>query len=128
MLKQIKFWASRLKEQARILQIVYQDKRTTFKVKLLIWMTLGYLFSPIDLIPDFIPVLGLIDDIIIVPMLIAFAIKLIPKEVWSDAVEKAKDQKQGKWKLNWIVVIFICLAWICCAYLIFNLVKNRYYK
>ncbi len=65
MLNKIKSWASKLKQQARVLQIVYKDQRTPMKAKLLIWLTLGYLFSPIDLIPDFIPVLGLIDDIIL---------------------------------------------------------------
>lgn len=62
------------------MQIVYEDKRTPLKARLLIWLTLGYLFSAIDLIPDFIPVLGLLDDIVIVPLLITLVIKLIPKE------------------------------------------------
>lgn len=128
MLNKIKLWASKLKQQARILQTVYQDERTPFKAKLVIWITLGYLFSPIDLIPDFIPVLGLVDDIIIVPILIGFAIKLVPKDVWSDAVEKVKNQQLGKWKLNWMILLLICLAWLICAYLIFNFLKNRYYK
>ncbi len=128
MLNKIKAWASKLKQQARVLQTAYQDKRTPFKAKLLIWITLGYLFSPIDLIPDFIPVLGLIDDIIIVPMLIAFAIKLIPKAVWADAVEKVKNQLPEKWKLNWMIIVFICFAWLGCAYLVFIFVKIYYYK
>ncbi|MBG6112113.1 uncharacterized membrane protein YkvA (DUF1232 family) [Flavobacterium sp. CG_9.10] len=128
MLKKIKVWASKLKQQARILQIVYQDQRTPIKAKILIWITLGYLFSPIDLIPDFIPVLGLVDDIIIVPILIAFAIKLVPKAVWADAEDKVQNQPQEKWKLNWMVLLFICCAWLTCAYFIYNFVKIHYYK
>ena len=128
MLNKIKTWASKLKQQAQLLQIVYQDKRTPLKAKVLIWITLGYLFSPIDLIPDFIPVLGLLDDIIIVPILIAITLKLIPKTIWSDAKEKLKNQPLEKWKLNWIIILFICLAWIVSAYLVYNFVKMHYYK
>ena len=128
MLNKIKAWASKLKQQARVLQVVYQDQRTPIKAKVLIWITLGYLFSPIDLIPDFIPVLGLVDDIIIVPILIAFAIKLVPKEVWADAEKKVKNQAQEKWKLNWMVILFICLVWLTCAYFIYDFVQIHYYK
>jgi uncharacterized membrane protein YkvA (DUF1232 family) len=128
MFNKIKTWASKLKQEGRVLQVVYQDQRTPIKAKVLIWITLGYLFSPIDLIPDFIPVLGLVDDIIIVPLLIAFAIKLVPKGVWADAEEKVKNQPQEKWKLNWMVLLFIGLAWLTCAYFIYNFVKIHYYK
>lgn len=95
MIKKLKSWAAKLKRQAQILQVVYKDDRTPLH-KVLIWLTLGYLFSPIDLIPDFILVLGLLDDIIIGPLMIALVIKLIPKEVMVDAVESLKGQLSGK--------------------------------
>lgn len=128
MLSNIRSWTSKLKQQARILQVVYKDQRTPFRAKLLIWVTLGYLFSPIDLIPDFIPVLGFLDDIIIVPILIALAIKLIPKLIWDDAVENVKNQPPEKWKLNWIIILFICLAWLACFYFLYKYIYVHYFK
>lgn len=95
-IKKLKSWAAKLKQQAQILQLVYKDERTPLAAKVLIWLTLGYLFSPIDLIPDFIPVLGLLDDIIIAPLMVALVIKLIPKEVMVDAVQKSKDLAPGQ--------------------------------
>jgi len=68
--------------------IAYKDKRTPAFAKVLIAITVGYLSSPIDLITDFIPVLSLLDDLIIVPALIALSIKLIPETVLNDAREK----------------------------------------
>jgi uncharacterized membrane protein YkvA (DUF1232 family) len=126
-IQKLKSWARELKQQAKILQVGYVDHRTPTKAKILIWITLGYLFSPIDLIPDFIPILGLLDDIIIVPLLIAVVIKLIPKEVWTDATELVKNQQQAKWGLNWPVIIFICVAWLLSLYLIFKLMMRVFF-
>lgn len=120
MIKKLKEWAAKLKQQARILQLVYRDERTPVGAKILIWLTLGYLFSPIDLIPDFIPVLGLLDDIIIVPLMIAMVIKLIPKGVMLDAVQKSKDQNPEKWKPNLLIILLICLAWAISSYFIYR--------
>lgn len=126
-LEKIRNWAKYLKQQAQILQVVYADKRTPNIAKILIWITLGYLFSPIDLIPDFIPVLGLIDDILIVPLLISLTVKVIPKQVWTEASEFVKTQPQEKWKTNWLVLFFIGLIWL---FFIWTIVKfgERYYK
>lgn len=127
-IKKLKSWAAKLKRQAQILQVVYKDDRTPLEVKVLIWLTLGYLFSPIDLIPDFIPILGLLDDIIIVPLMIALVIKLIPKEVMVDAVDSLKDQPSAKWRLNKFIIVLICLVWAFCAYLIFRWGSNYFYN
>lgn len=115
-IEKLKNWARKLKRQAQILQVVYEDSRTPRKAKILIWITLGYLFSPIDLIPDFIPVLGLLDDLIIVPLLIALVIKLIPTAVFNDAIITIENNPAKKWERNWIVILLICLAWLICIY------------
>lgn len=120
-LENVKSWAKYLKQQAQILQVVYTDEKTPIKAKILIWITLGYLFSPIDLIPDFIPVFGLLDDIIIVPLLISLTIKIIPKQVWAEASEFVKNQPQEKWKTNWYILLFIVLAWLFCIWAIIKL-------
>ncbi len=128
MIKKLKFWAAKLKQQAQILQLVYKDERTPLGAKVLIWLTLGYLFSPIDLIPDFIPLLGLLDDIIIVPLMVTLVIKLIPKEVMVDAVQKSKDLAPDKWKANLFIIILICLVWVTSIYLIFRWGSNYFYN
>lgn len=77
--------------------IAYKDKRTPIAAKMLIGITIGYLLSPIDLIPDFIPVIGLLDDLIIVPALIALSNKLIPEVVLKVARE---NHFNHLWKLK----------------------------
>lgn len=110
----VKEWAKELKLQSRILQVVYKDERTPLKAKILIWITLGYLFSPIDFIPDFIPVIGYLDDLIIVPLLIVLTIKLIPKIVWDDASRRVNTEPEIKWKKNWLIITGITLVWLLC--------------
>jgi len=127
-LEKVKSWARYLKQQAQILQVVYSDERTPTKAKILIWITLGYLFSPIDLIPDFIPILGLLDDIIIVPLLISLTIKVIPKQVWAEASEFIKTQPQEKWKRNMYILIFIGLIWLFCIWTIIKFGMTYYKK
>lgn len=65
----------KLKAEIQVLIFAYSDRRTPFIAKLVIGLTVGYLLSPIDLVPDFIPVLGLLDDLIIVPLLITLSIR-----------------------------------------------------
>lgn len=108
-----------LKTEIQVLTIAYSDKRTPFLAKLVIGLTVGYLLSPIDLIPDFIPILGLLDDLIIVPLLILLSIRLIPTIVLHDArkraVENSKNHKSPNWRAA-IIIIIIWLAIIYCLY------------
>ena len=83
----------RLRQKARLLKtdilalwFAYRDSRTPWYAKLWAAMVVGYAFSPIDLIPDFIPVLGYLDDVILLPLGIMFAIRLIPEEVLADSI------------------------------------------
>ena len=80
--------AARLKEVARefkrevaVYRLVLADSRTPFAAKIFLGMALGYLLMPFDLIPDFIPVIGQLDDVLIVPGLVLLALRMIPKEV-----------------------------------------------
>ncbi len=77
-----------LKKQVHVLYIASRDRRTPWYAKAVAGLVVAYALSPIDLIPDFIPVLGYLDDLLIVPAGIALAIKLIPKEVLAEAREK----------------------------------------
>lgn len=126
-LDKLKQRARQLKSEAQVLMIAYKDKRTPASAKILIGITVGYLLSPIDLIPDFIPVLGILDDLIIVPALIALSIKLIPEIVLNNAREQLKNNPQQYKKNNWVFAIVIILIWLSVLYFVFVQVR-RFYK
>src|SRR3954469_24441117 len=110
-MKKIKAWAKNVKRQIFILYLAYKDPRVSWYAKLFAAGVVAYAFSPIDLIPDFIPILGYLDDVIIIPLGIMFALKMIPKSVISDCEVKAEVMmKNGKPK-NWIVGSLIVLIW-----------------
>lgn len=125
LLKKLKQRARQLTSEPQVLMVAYKDKRTPSSAKILIGITVGYLMCPIDLIPDFIPVLGLLDDLIIVPALIALSIKLIPPIVWNEAREKLKASPQRYKKDNWLIAIIIIIIWASVLYLVFIQVKHR---
>lgn len=113
-----------LKSEVQILMIAYKDKRTPLTAKILIGITAGYLLSPIDLIPDFIPVLGLLDDLIIVPFLIRLSIKLIPQSVLNEAREKVTNNSQQYKKNNWLFAIIIVSIWLALIYIMYKQLKH----
>jgi uncharacterized membrane protein YkvA (DUF1232 family) len=80
-----------LKIELLAVWFAYRDPRTPWYAKIWAALVAGYAFSPIDLIPDFIPIIGYLDDAIIVPLGLIIAIKLIPKDVMADTRIKAKD-------------------------------------
>ncbi|WP_338449656.1 YkvA family protein [Niallia oryzisoli] len=110
-MEKLKVWARNLKRQIFILYFAYKDKRVPWFVKLFTACVVAYAFSPIDLIPDFIPILGFLDDVIILPIGIMLALKMIPKDVLSDCEVKANERmKSGKPK-NWIAASIIIIIW-----------------
>ena len=111
-IQNLKQKAKKLKSETQVLMIAYKDKRTPFFAKVLIGVTVGYLLSPIDLIPDFIPVLGLLDDLIIVPLLITASIKLIPAAVLLEARETVKQLPEKYKKNNWLFAVIIVAIWL----------------
>ncbi len=112
-----------LKKQIRVLRNAYSDPWTPLYAKLLIGLTVGYLLSPIDLIPDFIPVLGLLDDLILVPILIAISIKSIPNEVLVDAQKKMESNLEKPKKKNWFFAGVIILVWLSILYFAWKSIK-----
>jgi len=77
-----------IRKYIRVYQALYQDKRTPLLGKVFLWMAIGYFFLPFDLIPDFIPVIGHLDDAIIIPALIFIALKLIPKSLYQEHYQR----------------------------------------
>lgn len=115
MFAKIKAWARNLKRQIFILYYACKDTRVPWYVKAFTVCVVAYAFSPIDLIPDFIPILGYLDDVILLPLGIMLALKMIPKDVLSDCEVKAEEMmKNGKPK-NWIVGSIIVLIWCIIA-------------
>lgn len=119
-ISKLKQKVKKLKEEIQVLILAYADVRTPFSAKLVIGLTVGYLLSPIDLIPDFIPVLGFLDDLIIVPLLIMLSIKLIPDIVLAEARQIALDSAETLKKNNWIFAFVIIAFWLSLTYLAYT--------
>ena len=85
MFEKLRSRARALKNEAHAIYLAAKDPRTPWYAKALIYFVVAHTFSPIDLIPDFIPILGYLDDIIITPLGIVLAIRLIPPEVLAQA-------------------------------------------
>ena len=125
LLNKIKAKAKELKFNISALYLAYKRMDVPLLAKILIIITVGYALSPIDLIPDFIPILGYLDDLIILPLLVYISIKLIPKETMQECIEQAKDLwKDGKSK-KWYYAIPIILIYLL---IIFIIVKNIFLK
>ncbi len=107
-----KEWAKKLKKEVLMLYYAYQDPRTPFWAKVVTIVVVAYAFSPIDLIPDFIPILGYLDDLILLPLGIALAIKLIPTQVIEESRRKAESILSKEKPKNWIVGWIVILLWI----------------
>lgn len=119
MLQKWKEQARALKKEIHALLIAYRDPRTPWYAKAWALVVLAYALSPIDLIPDFIPILGYLDDLILLPMGIALAVKLIPAAVMAEArltATKAEDSMFGKVgaviiALVWLALIGLAVSW-----------------
>ncbi len=84
MLNRLKSTVRKIKRELKVYKLVLKDSRTPKLAKFLLGLAVGYALLPFDVIPDFIPVIGFLDDIIIVPALVIVALKLVPKEVVED--------------------------------------------
>ena len=127
MLEKLKSRARALKNEAYAIYLAAKDPRTPWYAKALIYFVVAHTFSPIDLIPDFIPILGLLDDIIITPLGIALAIRLIPAGVLADArltvATHGVESRVGYIGAGIIIIIWV-LAIIWGATIILRLVES----
>ena len=113
MLNQLKARARDLKREAYTLTIAARDPRTPWYAKALIFFVIAHTFSPIDLIPDFIPILGYLDDLIITPGGLWLAVRLIPPEVMSEARKAASHTANPI--ASKVGALFVILIWILFA-------------
>ena len=107
-----KNWAAALKENICALYLAARNPRVPVVAKLVVVLVVAYALSPIDLIPDFIPVLGYLDDMLLLPMGIALAIKLMPRDVWEDCKDQARAELASELPRNRTAAIVIVMVWI----------------
>jgi len=104
--------ARELKIQVYALYLAYRDPRKPWYAKAFAALVVGYAFNPVDLIPDFIPVLGYLDDLILVPLGVKIALGLIPAEIMAECREKAQKLSQTGQPVNFVAGIIIILIWV----------------
>lgn len=110
--------AKKLKSDIPAIFLALKDKDTPIIAKILAAVTVAYALSPIDLIPDFIPVLGYLDDLIILPALAALTIKLIPKETFEECRIKAEGLWENSKPKKWYYAVPIVIIWVAVIWLI----------
>ena len=110
----LKTQARALKRETHALYLAARDPRTPWHAKLIIAVVVAYALSPIDLIPDFIPVLGYLDDLLLLPLGIFLALKLIPAAVLADA-RRAAQQASGNLAQSRVAAVVIIILWIITA-------------
>ncbi len=111
-MQSLKQLATKLKNDVYTVYLASKDSRTPWYARLLAVVVVAYAFSPIDLIPDFIPILGYLDDLILVPLGLWLVIKLIPTHILAECREQALAlSAQGKPK-NWLAAGAIVTLWL----------------
>lgn len=118
LINRLKARARALKRDTAALVLAYQDARTPWYARVVVALVVAYLFSPIDLIPDFIPVLGYLDDLLLVPLGITLALRLIPPEVMADARARADRLGQNRSPARYVVAGLIVVVWLVLLYFI----------
>jgi len=104
--------AKQLKRETYALYLACKDPRTPWYARLLAACVVGYAFSPIDLIPDFIPVLGYFDDLILVPLGIAVVLKMIPPPVLAECRDRAQAAMDQGRPTNWAAAVVVIAVWL----------------
>lgn len=115
--------AENLQSDAFVLYLARNDPRVPWFAKALAVALAAYAVSPIDLIPDFIPVLGYLDDLIIIPLGVALVIKLIPDSVWLEYKKRASRELANKSKSRKVVAVIVCIWLLTLAWLAFAIFK-----
>lgn len=117
--------AKKLKSDVPTLFLALRDKETPIVAKVLAGITVAYALSPVDLIPDFVPVLGYLDDVILLPMLVVVTIRFIPEKVF----ERCKKQAEGMWKEGkpekWYYAMPIVFIWLIIIALLLKTILLR---
>jgi len=120
--------ARTLKKEVYALSFAMKDPRVPWYAKLFVALIIGYILSPIDPIPDFIPIIGYFDELIVVPLGIIMLSKMIPKEVMEECREKARTHHALMKGKHWIAASIIILIWMGIAYLGVRIVSHFFFR
>ena len=126
MLEGLKNRGRLLKTEVYAIYLAYKDPRVPWYARIFAVCVVGYAFSPIDLIPDPIPVIGYLDDLILVPLGIFLVLKMIPKEVMAECREQARVVMLKDKPVNWIAAIVIIGIWVVLALLSVAIVSKYF--
>ena len=107
--------ARRLKTEVHALYLAYRDPRVPWYARVVAACVVAYAFSPIDLIPDPIPVLGYLDDLVLLPLGVVLALKLIPASVMAECRQRARDAAREGRPTNWLAAGLIVAVWLALA-------------
>jgi uncharacterized membrane protein YkvA (DUF1232 family) len=107
-----KQFAKKLKKEVYAVYLASKDPRVPWYARLLAVIIVAYAFSPIDLIPDPIPILGYLDDLIIIPLGIWLVLKLIPPSILSECRERVERENLQAKPTNWIAAVVIITIWV----------------
>ncbi len=122
-IERLKSWAKKLKSELYTLYLAYKDPRVPLHAKIFTAVVVGYAFSPIDLIPDPIPILGYLDDLLLIPLGIAIAVRMIPRYVLVECRERAQTLVADR-PVNRTAAIAVVAVWAALAALaIFSMTR-----
>jgi uncharacterized membrane protein YkvA (DUF1232 family) len=110
--------ARQLKTELYAVYLAYRDPRVPWYARVVAALVVGYAFSPIDLIPDPIPVLGYLDDLILLPLGIALVLHLIPAPIMAECRATARERLDSGQPVNWVAAAVIVCVWIALAVIV----------
>lgn len=124
-IERIGIWARKLKGDIMTLYFAARHPGTPIYARVFAFFVVGYALSPIDLIPDFVPVLGYLDDILIVPLGIAVAVRMIPEDVLNECRERGKARHPPAIRKSRIVLYIVVMIWLVSFYLLYRWRLNK---
>ena len=107
--------ARQLSAQTYALYLAYRHPSTPWYAKIFAALIVGYVFSPIDPIPDFIPGVGLLDEMVVVPIAVLIAAKMIPRQVMEECRVKAQAVAKGEKPVNRVAAVVVVAVWLLCV-------------
>jgi uncharacterized membrane protein YkvA (DUF1232 family) len=118
-------WKTRaraLKTELHALMLAYRDPRVSWRARAFAALVVAYAFSPLDLIPDPIPVLGYLDDLVLIPLGVALALRMVPADVMADCRAQALEQAAARRPVSWAGAVLVAAIWIVLAVLVLGIV------
>ncbi len=118
--------AHRIRTEAHAVWLAVRDPRTPIAAKLVGLFVAAYALSPIDLIPDFIPVLGLVDDVILIPLGVWLFERMVPPPLFAE--HRARAEVEAQRPVSWGGVLIVVAIWAALAWLVWSLIATSEYN